>query len=54
MSLESRFQGALLKSENGKCEYLTKVDGAYEIDIKDGSQYITVSYIGYDDKKYLS
>lgn len=43
--------GALLKSENGKCEYLTKVDGAYEIDIKDGSQYITVSYIGYDDKK---
>lgn len=43
--------GALLKSENGKCEYLTNVDGTYEIDIKDGSQYITVSYIGYDDKK---
>jgi len=43
--------GALLKSENGKCEYLTRVDGTYEIDIKDGSRYITVSYIGYDDKK---
>lgn len=43
--------GALLKSENGKCEYLTRIDGTYEIMIKDGSQYITVSYIGYDDKK---
>lgn len=43
--------GAFLKSENGKCEYLTNVDGTYEINIKDGSQYITVSYIGYDDKK---
>ena len=43
--------GALLKSENGKCEYLTRVDGTYEIYIKDGSRYITVSYIGYDDKK---
>lgn len=45
--------GALLKSENGKCEYLTKIDGSYEINIKDGSQYITISYIGYDDKKVL-
>ena len=42
--------GALLKSEKGKCEYLTKVDGTYEFNLKDGSQYITVSYIGYSDK----
>ena len=41
--------GALLKSEKGKCEYLTKVDGTYEFNLKDGSQYITVSYIGYSD-----
>ncbi|MFQ6929437.1 MAG: hypothetical protein ACLRS8_19240 [Parabacteroides merdae] len=42
--------GALLKSEKGKCEYLTKVDGTYEFNLKDGSQYIAVSYIGYSDK----
>lgn len=43
--------GALLKSENGKCEYLTKADGTYDIGVKDGSQFLIVSYIGYEEKK---
>ena len=43
--------GAILKSENGKSEYQTRFDGTYEMNVQDGSQYITVSYIGYADKK---
>lgn len=46
--------GALLKSENGKCGYLTKVDGAYEIDIRMEANILQFHISVMMIKKYLS
>lgn len=43
--------GVLIKSENGQNENLTRIDGSYEIEVKDGSNYIIVSSIGYKSQK---
>src|SRR5574344_1011008 len=43
--------GALIKTQNKECESRTDMNGCYSIDIKDGSEYIVVSYIGYNEKK---
>jgi TonB-linked SusC/RagA family outer membrane protein len=40
-------QGALLVSENGKNQYLTGIDGAYQLKVTDGSRFVTVSAAGY-------
>jgi TonB-linked SusC/RagA family outer membrane protein len=44
-------QGALMMSENGKSQYLTSIDGAYQLKVTDGSRFVTVSAAGYLNMK---
>ncbi len=43
--------GALVSTENGNDKYITDVEGLYNIEIKDGSRFLTFSYVGYKNLK---
>ena len=43
--------GVQIKSEKDGDEFLTDQNGAYNIELKDGSKYLTVSYVGFVNRK---
>lgn len=43
--------GVLVKTENGKNEYLTDIDGAYMLTVKDGSKSVLFSTVGCKSEK---
>ena len=43
--------GVQIKSEKDGKEFLTDQNGVYNIELKDGSKYLTVSYVGFVNRK---